>query len=86
MPPAKAGVDSRAAQLIGFPRKFMVPLNYPTYEIENTAPKERGGPYGLKTTKKERSGPYGLKTNSFNLRPPMSSGCTAGPISASRTV
>ena len=24
MPPTKAGVDSRAAQLIGFPRKFMV--------------------------------------------------------------
>ena len=25
MPPAKAEVDSRAAQLIGFPREFMVP-------------------------------------------------------------
>ena len=48
MPPAKAEVDSRAAQLIGFPRKSMVLLTYPTYEIANTAPKERSGPYGQK--------------------------------------
>ena len=60
MPHAKAGVDSRAAQLIGFPRKFMVPLAYPTYEIANTAPKERGGPYGLKTKTKNKE----LSTNS----------------------
>ena len=49
MPPAKPGVDSRAAQLIGFPRKFTVLLTYPTYEIANTMPKERSGPYGPKT-------------------------------------
>ena len=36
MPPAKVGVDSRAAQLIGFPRRFMVPLTCPTYEIAST--------------------------------------------------
>ena len=38
MPPAKAGVDSRAAQLVGFPRKFMVSLVYvyPAYEIAST--------------------------------------------------
>ena len=36
MPHAEVGVDSRAAQLIGFPRKFMVPLTCPTYEIADT--------------------------------------------------
>ena len=55
MPPAKVGVDSRAAQLIGFPRKFMVSLTCPTYEIANTAPKERSGPYGLKTKTKTKN-------------------------------
>ena len=39
MPSAKAELDSRAAQLIGFPCKFMVPLTCPTYEIANTAQK-----------------------------------------------
>ena len=33
MPSAKAEVGSRAAQLMGFPRKFMVSLINPTYEI-----------------------------------------------------
>ena len=33
MPPAKVGVDSRAAQLIGFPRNSMMPTVRPTYEI-----------------------------------------------------
>ena len=32
MLPTKAGVDSRAAQLIGFPRKSMMSLNTPSCE------------------------------------------------------
>ena len=54
MPPAKVGVDSRAAQLIGFPPKFMVPLTNPTYEMR-TPRQKRGGPYGLKAKQSQQT-------------------------------
>ena len=55
MPPAKVGVDSRAAQLIGLPREFMVPETHPTYEIPSTESKTGGSKTKQNKTKQNKT-------------------------------
>ena len=67
MPPAKSGVGSRAAQLIGLSRKFMVLLTCPTHEIASTESKVRQNENKTKQNNTKSNIQRGAKQNSTKV-------------------